>query len=490
MPPQSEEKQDQKQLREHVPAPPTGWERLRWYGPGLLWVLSSVGSGSVLFTPRVGSRYGYELLWAALLVILTEWIIIREVGRYTVVTGRTILHGFRDVPGPRGWAVWAIFVPQLVAAVVTIAGIAALAGSALMIALPGSQALYATLLILASIVLVVTGRYKGVERISSLLAGVMVLAAVTAAVLVFGSPGEVATGIVPTIPGDFDFYFILPWLGFILSGAAGVMWYSYWVAERGYGGEVGGSGEGAQPERDGTGDGQREREQAGSAGNSGSDTRPAPQSRQERIDRLRDWMRVMSHTALIAVGGGALVVVSFLILGAEVLRPEGIVPEGIQVAEQLTRLLSDVWGAFGYWLLLVGIVVALGGTILADQDGWGRTFADATLLLRGKRAQQRRGWIRNLMSSRERLKNAFAIVFTAAIPLVVFWLVRDPVAILSIGGIIAAAHTPVIVFLTQYLNKTRLPREMQPGWLMSAAMIASGLFFLVFAVLYLLDLAR
>lgn len=88
----------------------------------------------------------------------------------------------------------------------------------------------------------------------------------------------------------------------------------------------------------------------------------------------------------------------------------------------------------------------------------------------------------------ERLKNAYAVGITAVMPLIVFWLVRDPVAILSVGGIIAAIHTPGMVFLTQYLNKTRLPRETQPGWLMSALMSASGLLFLAFAVLCLLDL--
>jgi hypothetical protein len=56
-------------------------------------------------------------------------------------------------------------------------------------------------------------------------------------------------------------------------------------------------------------------------------------------------MRVMSTTAAIGVVGGDLVIISFLILGTELLAPEGIVPEGIRVAEDLARLLSEVWGA-------------------------------------------------------------------------------------------------------------------------------------------------
>jgi len=60
--------EDLKERREKVAPVPSGWERFKWYGPGFIWMVSSVGSGSILFTPRVGSRYGYDLLWAAMLV--------------------------------------------------------------------------------------------------------------------------------------------------------------------------------------------------------------------------------------------------------------------------------------------------------------------------------------------------------------------------------------------------------------------------------------
>jgi Mn2+/Fe2+ NRAMP family transporter len=49
-------------------------------------MISSVDSGSVLFTPRIGSRYEYGLLWMALIVIFFMWVMIREVGWYSVVT--------------------------------------------------------------------------------------------------------------------------------------------------------------------------------------------------------------------------------------------------------------------------------------------------------------------------------------------------------------------------------------------------------------------
>ena len=76
-----------------------------WSGPALAvgrWLftvmltVSAVGSGSILFTPRVGSEYGYELLWLLWGVALLMWVMIREAGRFAVLTGRTLLDGLRD----------------------------------------------------------------------------------------------------------------------------------------------------------------------------------------------------------------------------------------------------------------------------------------------------------------------------------------------------------------------------------------------------------
>lgn len=419
-------------------------------------MVSSVGSGSVLFTPRVGSRYGYELLWAALIIIVLMWVMIREVGRWTVVTGRPILAGYRDVPGPRGWAVWLIVVPGLIAGVAVIAGVAALAGSALMLVLPGGQGLYATLIIVVSGAVVLLGRYRGVERLAVAMSAVLIGSVVVTAVAAGPDVAALAGGVRPGLPADLDWYFVMPWIGFILAGAGGILWYSSWVSARGYGGEVldeRGTEEGTEAVAD-------------DALVAGDDP---------RVGRLRAWTRTMSGAALLGVGTGGLVIVSFLVLGRELLGPEGVVPEGIDVAEDLARLLSEVWGPAGYWVLIVTVVVALWGTVVTNQDGWPRTFADATLALR-PRAGSRTAWRR------------FHVVVMTVAPLAVFWAVRDPVAILSIGGIVTAALTPVLVGLTLYLNHRRLPAGLRPGRTITALMVLAGLFFGAFALLYFADL--
>jgi Mn2+/Fe2+ NRAMP family transporter len=218
-------KQDHKQRRHTVKPVPMGWERFKWYGPALIWMVSSVGSGSILFTPRVGSRYGYSLLWAAFFVAFLTWVIIREIGRYTVVSGRTILDGYSKLKVPKKWAVWLIFIPGLVSGIVVVAGIGALIGSALAIILPLNQSISAIGIIFVSALLVISGHYKKLEVVTSVMAAVMIISIVLTALAVFPSGSVFAKGLVPTIIPDFDPYFVLPWFGFLLAGSTGMMWF-------------------------------------------------------------------------------------------------------------------------------------------------------------------------------------------------------------------------------------------------------------------------
>lgn len=450
-------------------------------------MVASVGSGSVLFTPRIGARYGYELLWIALIVFFLMFVMIREVGRYTVVTGKTIFDGYRDITGKSNWSIWFILIPTIPAAISTVGGIAALAGSALMVAVPGEQLLYATIIIIVSIVLVVSGQYPVVEKTASIMAAVLIIVVIVAATIVFPRPGDFVTGIIPGFPDDMDMAFAIPWVGFILAGSTGIMWFSYWVVAREYAGPMATEDDVFQLDN---------RKQ--------NNKNEHNDDLDEVVIRLKKWMKILSVTSAIGVIGGGIVIIAFLILGTELLKPQGTIPEGVDVAKDLTNLLSEIWGRAGFWILLIGILIPLWGTILSNQDGYGRMFADGTFILampflKRKRMVEKNeqdvyqpsaqlkgrkkkiaGWLSNYKG----MQKFYAIFLAAVFPLLLVFIIQDPVEILSVGGIVAAVHTPVVVFLTLYLNHKRLPKEFRPGKFITGAMIFSGLFYGAFAVYY------
>lgn len=451
--------------RTRVPKAPRRWAAVAWLLPGLLWMVSSTGSGSVLFTPRVGSRYGYELLWAALVVFVFMWVMIREVGRYTVVTGKTILEGYHEVPGPRGWAVWLVLVPGLVAGVSVVAGVAALAGSALALALPGSQALWGSVVLVVSAVFVLAGRYGLVETVAAVMSVVLVIGALATAVAVAPDLADLGGGAVPGFPDDLEWSFVMPWVGFLLAGSGGILWFSYWVTARGYGAPA------------------DEREDSDADSDTEEDVSSDPD---ETHRRLKGWTALMSRAALLGVATGGLVIVAFMVLGAELLGPEGIIPEGIDVAEDLARLMSDVWGQAGHWFLIISIIVALWGTVVSNQDGWPRTFADAIRLV--QREGSGGGRWRERLRDQMFLRRVATVVVVTLAPLIVLWAVRDPVTILDVGGIITAIHTPVFIVLTLIVNRRSVPKDLRAGWPITVLMVLAGVFYLGFGLFFFADL--
>ena len=439
-----------------VPIPPRGWARLAWLGPGFLWMVSAAGSGELLFTPRVGALYGYALVWAMIAAVVLKWFINREIGRFAVCTGATVLDGFKQLPGPRNWAVWLILVPQLVVAVATVAGLAGASATALVLVLPGDVRIWMIASVLAATALVLWGRYKTVEWTAMALGIALALAAMAAAVSVSPDLAALAAGLVPRVPAEVDYGEILPWLGFMLSGAAGMMWYSYWIQAKGYG--------------------------AAALGKKSDQPIDPKRLSAENRARLRGWVKQMTLDNSVAVVGTLLIAMAFLILGTELLRPKGLVPAENRIAETLGELLGGVWGRVGFWFMVTAVFVGFWDTILSGQDGFGRLFGDGarTLLLSFKVTGR---WVDETF-----LKNAFIVVLLTVLPIGLYLIAGEPVGLLKLAGAIEAAHIPVVTGLILYLNHRLLPADLRASPAVFIATALAGLFFAGFAGLYVFQL--
>ena len=444
----------QQEHKEGIPKPPKGGERLKWLGPSFLWMLSAAGSGELLFTPRIAALYGYSLLWALLASVILKWFINGEVGRFTVCTGSTILQGFKQLPGLKNWSIWLILLPQAVVAVSTVAGLAGAAATALILITGGTVQLWTVIIIIVTAAIVLFGQYSALEKISSYVGIGRTIAVVAASIFVFPNIRQLAAGLIPEIPQNVQYQEILPWLGFMLAGAAGLMWYSYWIEARGY----------------------------GAASIKGTKAIDPKQLNQEQRKNLRGWLSLMTLSNTLAVVGALLAALSFLVLGSELLRPQGIVPKEQQVAETLGRLLGDIWGPFGFWFMVAIVFITFCSTVLSVEDGFGRMFADGTqILLQGFGMQGR--W-----TNEKFLQRFYIVILLVALPIAVYLFFGQPVGLLQTAGAIEAAHIPIVAGLTLYLNHRMLPKELRPSKFIFGGTAVAGIFFAVFAVIYLLQL--
>jgi Mn2+/Fe2+ NRAMP family transporter len=433
-----------------VHPPPRGFkDKLKWLGPGFLWMVSAAGSGELLFTPRVGAMYGYALLWALLAAVILKWFINREIGRYSVCTGKTIIDGFAELPGPRNWAIYLILIPQIFVAVTSIAGLTGSAATALILALPGDIRIWAIATTLSSTALVLFGKFKGVEKAATILAVVLGISSIVAAATVFPNVEKLGAGIVPKIPEQVKIEEILPWLGFMLSGAAGLIWYSFWVLEKGYGVRKNSYG--------------------------------SKKFTKAEIGDIKSWLKQMTADTSVAVIGTTIVTIAFLILGAELLKPNGLVPDENQVAETLGKMLEHLWGRVGFWFMVSAVFVGFWDTVLSDQDGFGRMFAGGTKRLLS-RVIQSKSWL-----SEKKLQRAFVIVLVTMAPIILYLVMGNPVELLKIAGAIEACHIPIVVAVVLYLNHKSLPEELRPSTITFIFTAVAGLFFAGFAAVYLMQ---
>jgi len=131
--------------------------------------------------------------------------------------------------------------------------------------------------------------------------------------------------------------------------------------------------------------------------------RPAELTQQDR-DRLQGWVSQMTIDNTVSIVGGLLNVTAFLILGAELLGPEGRVPAENDVAEVLGRLLGEVWGPVGFWFMVIAVLIGFWQTTLTNQDGWSRLLADGSGIL------LRRFQVRGRGAHGQFLQKAFLIV--------------------------------------------------------------------------------
>jgi len=440
---------------EHIVKSPKGKERIKWLGPAFIWMLSATGSGELLFTPRIASQYGYVLVWALVLTVLMKWFINREIGRYTVCAGVTFFRGLDSISPQSRMLLWCIIVPQLVVAVATISGLAGGAATAVITLLDLPAIIYVALIVLITTAVTSLGKYKLIEKATTLFAIIITLAILAAAISTGPDVKVIGRGFVPSLPTGLKVDELLSWLGFMLAGAAGMMWFSYWIAARGY----------------------------GAANTPRNEPLDLKNLSTEQTYELKGWIKQMTIANSLAVVGALAIAFSFLILGTELLKPQNLLPEENKVAETLGRLLGGIWGQPGFWFMILAVFITFISTILSDQDGFGRMFTDGIrILFKGSRVYNSK-WLEYA-----RLQKTIVIIVLGVIPIIVYLLAGEPVALLKLAGVIEACHIPVVAAFILYLNYKKLPVELKPSLFSLIGTSVAGLTFTVFAVVYIFQL--
>ena len=437
-------------------APKTFLERLKFIGPSVVVTGSVVGSGSIVMTPLLGAAAGFMLLWWLLLSMWSKPIIQAEIARYIVVSKKTFLEAFADMPGFKttiqgkttSWLVWFMFIGVIpsIAGMGGLAGAVAEAGNTMLPFL--TVEIWVVISCLVTWMLLYFGSYKSLEK--TLLVMVLFFSFMTMIIAIAMqstdyqvSVAQVSSGLSFSFPSGY-LPLALAVFGFTGISYGEIMAYTYWCLEKGY------------------------------AENSGNN-----------VEETKHWIKTMQTDVWVTVFFITLGTLPFFFLGAGVLYN---VPElqqalatssfwDIDVISSLQNMFSLVLGGWAKWLFIVLAFFVLFSTLLSGTAAFTRTISDYLISM---------GLVKEQANTRKKLIKliAFLIPFLSGL---FYFVLPNPFTLLLIAGIWAAMGLPIVNIGALYLVN-KLEQELQPNITTKFILWASLVLQLGMAVLIIDDI--
>ncbi|MFP5415476.1 MAG: Nramp family divalent metal transporter [Actinomycetes bacterium] len=442
----------------NIQEPPTRLSgMLKFLGPGMITSAAVVGSGELLTATALGAKVGFMLFWLILVSTFVKvWVQI-ELARWSISTGKPAITGYNDVPPKilgRGWMAWLVLF-MFLQFLIGQAGVISASALAFSMLLPiggdpfsvVSIGSWIAILVVVAIAVHLANRYELVENVSTTLVMLVTLFAVVVLFMVqftefAWSAGDIADGLRFQVAAG-AMGVALSMFGMTGVGAGEITAYTYWVVEKGYA--------------------------AWSGPNDGS---------QAWVDRARGWIRVMKLDAWVSWVIYTISTAAFYMLGAAVLNPQGLEPQGTKVMEVISSIFSTTVGQWGGVLFLFGAGVALFKTILANVPSLGRQVAN-TLSVFGAF-----DW--SVMAVRDRWMRIIMII------LPITWgtlgvLAASPLLLVIIAGILNALFLMGVAVATLYLSNVETDPRVKDGQSFLVLLVISALAIFAVGILGLWD---
>jgi hypothetical protein len=197
------------------------------------------------------------------------------------------------------------------------------------------------------------------------------------------------------------------------------------------------------------------------------------------VARARGWIAVMKLDAWVSWLIYTISTAAFYILGAAVLQPQGLEPEGNEVMTTIAGIFSTTVGQWGAVVFLVGAGLALFKTIIANVPSLGRQTAN-TLAVFGafdwEDAEQRNRWLRVIMVVLPVVWGGFG------------FFVSSPLVLVVIAGILNAIFLIGVAIATLYLSRTQIDPRVRDGAVFTVLLIISAISIVTVGVIGVVNL--
>ena len=437
-----------------LPLPETNVRGLfRHFGPGMILMMTGIGTSHLLTAPAAGGRFEYALLWCIPVAYIFKYYGFEMAFRFTNATGRSMLDAYTTAPGK--WPVWYVLMTTLIQCAVGQAGRLAAAAAVLYYVFSEVLGLelstYGLALGLLSVAIILYGRYAAVELATKALA--LLLFVSTVGVYLFAPAPLSAMGhfFIVEIPGG-SWLIIAAFLGLLPTGMDVSLQASEW----------------GKAKRVGMGRIREQLEQEGYArpfdpfastkSDLSVDVSTLPAHAQEYCRR---WFRIGIWDFSVGHVVSFLLATIFLLLAAEWLFPSEV--SGRAVIGEIAGIFPPTMRA----VFLVGAFAATFSTAFNYFDGWPRVVAACcrnlfrpTAALSGIAADRLTHKHRRIWSSEYNVYR-MTMFYSLAAAVVIIAVVPAPVYLVLVASALAFFIAPVIFFLNLYYCLTIIPKTDQ-----------------------------
>ena len=162
-----------------LPLPNMSWKgMLKHFGPGLILMMTGVGTSHLITAPTAGGRFEYALLWCIPIAYIFKYYGFEMAFRFTNATGKSLIEAYGTAW--KKWPLWYVMITTIIQSAIGQAGrlvAAAAVAYTLFTTIFGfsfSQPVYGFVLGLTAVVILLRGNYAAVETATKILAGMLI----------------------------------------------------------------------------------------------------------------------------------------------------------------------------------------------------------------------------------------------------------------------------------------------------------------------------
>ena len=452
-----------------LPKPPP-WTKA--IGVGVVIMGLAIGTGELIMWPHLVTKHGLGIIWAALLGITFQYFINQEVARHSLATGESfftsssrIFRWFAPF-----WMLSALLLyiwPGWAAAIGTI--LKELLGF-------GNYLWWAVMSLFLVLILTFSGKiaYTLLEKSLKIIVPTFFVLLVVSSflTLTWQNVKELFSGIINFgyLPQEIDMQVLLG--AIVFAGAGGLLnlCISLWYRDKqiGMGRYVG-----------------RIINPITGKIESVSYKGYAFITNSENLGRWKKWMTfIRIDQGLIFWFLGSITLVLLSLNAYAVLKPKGLVPDGLNLAIVQAHIFGENWGTFGFNLFLVMAFLMLFSVMWTIIDAFTRIVSDIIYV------NSQTGPFQKILRPFKKIPLShlyygliLGIVFLSA----VFLPFKQPLIFLTtsavLGGLTMAIYTPILV----YMNNFKLPKPLRPGIITNVFMVAASIFYFSFSTFIIIS---